>query len=97
MIEGPIYVCGPMTGLPQKNYPAFNEAARKLREQGYVVENPAEMPDIPDGTWADYMRAALTQMMRSRSIAYLPGWERSEGAQLESLIAERLKMPRLYL
>jgi hypothetical protein len=32
-----------MRGKPQYNYPAFLEAARLLREQGWKVYNPAEM------------------------------------------------------
>src|SRR5271154_2106373 len=31
-----------MTGIPHFNYPAFNEAAAKLRAEGYEVFNPAE-------------------------------------------------------
>ncbi len=42
-----IYISGPMSGLPECNYPAFNAAAAHLRALGYSVENPAENPD-PD-------------------------------------------------
>lgn len=37
-----LYIAGPMTGLPDNNYPAFHEAARDLRARGYEVANPAE-------------------------------------------------------
>ena len=37
-----LYVAGPMTGLPDYNYPAFDGAAALLAERGYPVENPAE-------------------------------------------------------
>lgn len=39
-----IYIAGPMSGLPEFNYPAFNRAAAVLRAQGHHVENPAENP-----------------------------------------------------
>jgi hypothetical protein len=37
-----VYVAGPMSGIPEFNFPAFNAAAAKLRAEGYVVFNPAE-------------------------------------------------------
>jgi len=37
-----IYVAGPMRGIPEFNFPAFNAAAAALRAVGHVVFNPAE-------------------------------------------------------
>jgi hypothetical protein len=38
------YIAGPMTGLPEFNFPAFHAAAASLRARGFEVENPAQRP-----------------------------------------------------
>lgn len=84
------YLAGPMTGLPDYNYPAFHAAAAKLRAMGHTVLNPAENPTPPCGTWQAYMRQAISQLVQCQSIVLLPGWADSEGAMLEFDIAMRL-------
>jgi hypothetical protein len=37
-----IYIAGPMSGYPNWNYPAFHDAAKRLRDEGWTVFNPAE-------------------------------------------------------
>ncbi|UCP10215.1 DUF4406 domain-containing protein [Pseudomonas sp. MM213] len=87
-----VYVAGPMTGIENFNYPAFNAAADALRAQGYQVENPADHGIVPSAEWADYMAYDLTRLGLCGVISLLPGWERSEGAKLEVQIAHRLGM-----
>lgn len=87
-----IYISGPMTGLPDFNYPAFHSEAARLRQLGYHVENPAENNAPADTTWSGYLRLALAQLITCDSIAMLPGWHNSEGACLEYHVARELGM-----
>jgi len=94
---GKVYIAGPMTGLKENNYPAFNAAARVLRRLGFVVLNPAENPPPRCGTWEGWMRMSIRQVSDCDYIHLLPGWWRSRGARVEALIAWVLGIPRLRI
>lgn len=91
-----IYISGPMTGMPENNFPAFHAAAAMLRGQGHDVRNPAEVGEEPGKTWEDYMRKDLRLLCDCDAIFLLPRWERSKGAHLELHIAHRLGMEVLF-
>lgn len=88
-----LYIAGPMTGLPESNYPAFNAAAARLRALGHTVHNPAENPAPACGTWLGYMRMSLRQIADTDAIVVLPGWADSKGALIEYGLAYDLGLP----
>lgn len=98
------YLSGPMTGLPDLNYPAFMKAATALREAGYEVYNPAEweMMNAVDGVPAVFnLRRAFADYcsyisLRADAVVVLPGWENSPGASAEVALARAIGLPVLH-
>ncbi|WP_460060098.1 DUF4406 domain-containing protein [Pseudomonas sp. H2_H09] len=86
-----IYLSGPMTGLPNLNFPAFAAMTTTLRDSGHAVTNPAELnPD--GGSWNDCMRRDIAALMECDTVATLAGWQDSRGASLEVHIGKELGM-----
>ena len=87
-----IYLAGPMSSLPELNFPAFNAEAARLRGMGFDVVNPAELCTDPHARWADCMRVDIASLVTCDGLAMLPGSAFSRGALLERYIAEQLDM-----
>lgn len=91
-VQGRVYIAGPMSGIPEYNFPAFHAAAKRWRAQDWEVVNPAELDEQIDGFDAKkdaamphehYMRRDIPQVATCDAIALLPGWENSRGANDE--------------
>lgn len=88
-----LYIAGPMTGLPELNFPAFFDAEAELKRAGFAVLNPADRAGRTEGMpWSWYLRRGLRDVTEADGIALLPGWENSRGAQLEVHVAKGLHM-----
>ena len=75
-----IYIAGKITGEP--NYKAkFKEAEYKLKDEGHIVLNPAELPE--GMAKEDYMRIRFAMIDVADKVCFLPGWYSSAGARLE--------------
>lgn len=85
-----IYISGPMTGLPDMNFPNFQYAEMKLLNDGWKVESPTEHGIVKGATWEDYMAACLIQIAQCDTMYMLRGWENSKGAREEYRLAELL-------
>jgi hypothetical protein len=102
-----VYLGGPMTGLPQSNFPAFDRAASFLRATlGWDVVSPAELDDplvrdaamrndvMPNGeTWGDFLARDVKLLADGgiEAMVVLDGWERSKGARLETFVMAALR------
>lgn len=91
-MKGTLYLAGPMSGLPDFNFPAFNSKADELRHEGWVVTNPADFPFHEGWEWHQYLRVALRAMTYCDTIYMLRGWQQSRGANLEYEVAVGLGM-----
>ena len=89
---GRVYIAGPMTGIAEFNFPAFNKEAVRLRAEGLTVLNPADHGIVEGAEWADYLRHDIAGLATCQRIHLLPGWEKSKGSRLEVTIAQALGM-----
>lgn len=84
-----LYVIGPVSGVPDLNLPAFEEARLSLEEEGYEVALPHDV--VPsDASWERAMRLSVAEMMRCDAVAMLDGTLRSDGAMIERDLCRRI-------
>ena len=88
-----IFLSGPMSGIEDYNYPAFNQAAKTLREKGFLVLNPAEHVSNPDAPWNELIRRSLDVLNQANKMVVLPGWENSRGSVTEVTMANIVGIP----
>jgi hypothetical protein len=87
------YVCGPMRGKPDFNYPVFNQVSEELEKLGISVRNPASnFGGDSSRDYSEYMRLDIGMVLDSNVLVLLPGWENSDGAKLEISLAKALKL-----
>ena len=75
-----LYIAGPMTGLPQFNFPAFDAMAAALRRAGHEVVSPTELDSqewrdmalaSPDGKMADWFTGDTWGSVLARDVRLL--------------------------
>lgn len=98
--SGTYYLAGPMRGIPEYNFPAFRNAAFKLRNTGLTIISPAEMDEQvgfnaeTDGWSSDDAADAVVRDVKAIAnadgIILLPGWEQSKGSWQEIITANYL-------
>jgi len=98
-----VYIAGPMRNFPLYNFPKFHEAAAFLRERGHDVFSPAER-DLQDGFDPEidkplpltyYMKIDIPAVCDSDAVVVLPGWQDSDGANMEVFVALGCGLPVL--
>lgn len=97
------YLAGPMSGLPEYNYPRFDQACALLRNEGLEILSPHEV--LRPGNHVEMQKEALWEYMmgetrelleRAGGIILLPGWYTSRGALAELSIVREYKLPTWF-
>lgn len=88
------YIAGKITG--DENYQKkFAHAKSCLEAEGFVVLNPAELPEGMRP--ADYMRICMAMMDTADVVAFLPDYALSKGAQLEWAYCQYVGKQTMYV
>ena len=75
-----VYIAGKITG--DSTYrEKFQRAQKALEGEGFIVLNPAELPE--GMLSSDYMRICFAMMECADVVAFLPDYDQSRGARLE--------------
>jgi hypothetical protein len=95
------YIAGPMSGLAEFNFPAFDTARDDLIARGYAVISPADLDraggfnetgctghePLTATQKHRFARNDLGALLDVDEVWVLPGWERSTGARHEVTVA----------
>jgi hypothetical protein len=98
------YLAGPMRGHEDFNFPEFHKQAAWLRAGGWTIFSPAERDEADEalnGDWAvgvqrglDYfMQFDLAAVCQTDAVILMAGWETSQGARLEAMVAVEIGHP----
>jgi hypothetical protein len=96
------YLAGPMSGIPEFNYPAFAEHAKYIREQlKYEVISPAEQGfgSFNPGTtgYEEVLNDCVKLVSLADMLFVMEGWTKSNGARAEVMCAAVYNMPIHYI
>ena len=96
------YLAGPMRGIDQANFPAFDAAAVVLRGMGWTIFSPADNDRdngydgnnvAPDGENHKLFAWDLARILEASCVIVLPGWETSTGCHWEFAVAHATGKP----
>lgn len=93
------YLSGPMSGLPDNNFPAFAQACEWLRARGFTIVSPHEKGSERDTgrSYLSYLKEDTVLLAACDALILLGGWTNSTGARMELELALTWKFPIFYL
>jgi hypothetical protein len=97
-----VYIAGPMRGIKDSNFPAFDAAKKEWEVKGWNVISPADLdreagpqidPISPASLRAYMTRDTKAIIEKVDALVMLNGWSDSKGAKVEFHLAEYLGLP----
>ena len=91
-----IYLCGPITGVVNKNVEAFTHYRDLMIKAGYEVINPHELNHSEHAdSWEEYMKVDFLEMIKCDflGLMFSQFWKNSKGCMAELFMADTLKIP----
>ncbi len=108
MSPSSLYIAGPMTGIEEFNWPAFDAVQEALETVGIEVVSPAALDrqlkvlfdedDFETGTaeggtnLAGFLKRDFHVLTMCEGIVFLEGWEDSTGANCELIVGQMAGM-----
>lgn len=95
-----VYIAGPIRKIPGFNFDAFYNATKQWRDAGHDVVSPIELDLSTDGFYGtnvieQAMRRDIEAILTCDAVAFLPGWEHSEGSRIEYTLAKAVGLQLL--
>jgi hypothetical protein len=105
-----IYIAGPMRGIPEFNFPAFDKVKRLLTRDGWYVISPADIDrkegfdekgktgdePVPWRLMQKIVHRDLKELINCDAIFMLKGWQNSKGAKAEMAVAQWCEMSVMF-
>jgi hypothetical protein len=93
-----------MKNMPNKNIDTFYHAEKLLKKKGYIPINPFECGKSLDNVvfgsekekYEEYLRFDIRALTFCDSIYMLKGWQDSNGANIELIVARAIGLEALY-
>lgn len=94
-----VYICGPITNIPDFNKPLFSQVEQFLIDKNFEPVNPHNLcthhvKELKgEELWRACMKTVIAKLVDCDVLLLLPNWQKSRGAKIERNLAHDLGIP----
>lgn len=98
-----VYICGPITNMPDFNRPLFAKVEQALIDNNFGPINPHNLcthhvKELQgEELWQACMKTVIAELVKCDVLLLLPDWQNSRGAKIERNLANDLGIPVKHL